>query len=828
MTVNNVGTFLSGTTTDGGLVFDANSNGIADPGDIIQYNGTVTNNGPDNANNVTYTAVLDGNTTFVPDAVANGVVFADNFNRAVDTLGANWTKQSSNPDINGANQLEGKGAGANTATVNGVAVADVVLQADFNLGAITTQAGLVARYQGTGDNNMYVGMVTGALGARRASIWRNLNGAWTRIANVEGAANSGTLRFEAIGSLLKLFIDGTQVLEVVDTSFRTGLNGVRLGQGGLVDNFSITRLATQITDDFNRADNASLGASFTETPGFDGFAISGNTAAANGVAQAHYNGYVYTDVSVQANVNLVGSANTQAGVTARHAGVTDQNMYYGTITGAPDNYFASLWKNINGAWTRLDRQPVQTGSGLLRLDVIGAALKLYLNESLVGNAVDTSLSSGFAGIRGVTNGSLDNFSVKVPTPAAPFVDNFNAGNNTSMNARFSEKLGDLAAQVGDVAVENNRLVGKNAINQAVYLDTFSANVNVQMDVDLTVGSTGQVGLMARYQGVGETNMYLGLINCVTNPDTTRSFFVAIWKNVNGVWTRLDRQTAPAGAGTLRFEVIGSQLKLFLNGTQVSSATDTSLQSAGLTGVRLTQNMSLDNFSVTTLSAAGLAEIGDPAGSTFTRNLGTLTPGQTANVSYRAMVNNQLAAGVTQLTHNAILGGTDSGTSIAYTPATTTAVNRNVNAAPDLRIALTSPAAGSVFRIGDQAPPGGDEAITYVMNYANVGNQNATGAKIQVTFPFAMAIQAGSTPGWTSTNGGTVMEFNFGNLNVRANGTLTLIVKVNQQLAGNTRTMNAIATILDDGSNGGDLNPANNSQSREVTINGNNSNPFGGI
>src|SRR5207302_9384919 len=44
LTVNNVGTFLSGTLADS-LVVDVNGNGLADPGDTIQYSASATNNG---------------------------------------------------------------------------------------------------------------------------------------------------------------------------------------------------------------------------------------------------------------------------------------------------------------------------------------------------------------------------------------------------------------------------------------------------------------------------------------------------------------------------------------------------------------------------------------------------------------------------------------------------------------------------------------------------------------------------------------------------------------------------------------------------------------
>ena len=47
--------------------------------------------------------------------------------------------------------------------------------------------------------------------------------------------------------------------------------------------------------------------------------------------------------------------------------------------------------------------------------------------------------------------------------------------------------------------------------------------------------------------------------------------------------------------TLRFELLGSSLKLFVGGNLVTSATDTAIMTAGAIGMRTVGSASLDNF-----------------------------------------------------------------------------------------------------------------------------------------------------------------------------------------------------------------------------------------
>jgi hypothetical protein len=96
------------------------------------------------------------------------------------------------------------------------------------------------------------------------------------------------------------------------------------------------------------------------------------------------------------------------------------------------------------------------------------------------------------------------------------------------------------------------------------------------------------GLVARWSGPGDTNMYLawfyGTNGC------------AIYKNVAGVWTLLNSTTTTLSAGiTFKFDVTGTNLNIYSNGGGILSASDSSL-SNGQCGIRNDVNAFYDNFS----------------------------------------------------------------------------------------------------------------------------------------------------------------------------------------------------------------------------------------
>ena len=86
----------------------------------------------------------------------------------------------------------------------------------------------------------------------------------------------------------------------------------------------------------------------------------------------------------------------------------------------------------------------------------------------------------------------------------------------------------------------------------------------------------------------------------------------IYRNVGGTLTQLAAvlTNIPVGkAVTLEFEVQGSTLQLFVNGTLVTSAVDTQISGTGQTGILGTTGATFGDFNVNTLTYAITSETG---------------------------------------------------------------------------------------------------------------------------------------------------------------------------------------------------------------------------
>ena len=130
------------------------------------------------------------------------------------------------------------------ATVNAAPVTDITVQADFTLNASVANAGLIARYSGTGDGNgrMYVGRIMQSGGTTTAQIEYAIGGTFHVLVSttVAGLTGRHTLRFQVVGNTLKLFLDNltSPLLSTTDSNITgAGLAGIRGNQASF-DAFS--------------------------------------------------------------------------------------------------------------------------------------------------------------------------------------------------------------------------------------------------------------------------------------------------------------------------------------------------------------------------------------------------------------------------------------------------------------------------------------------------------------------------------------------------------------------------------------------------------------
>src|SRR5262249_12226676 len=99
------------------------------------------------------------------------------------------------------------------------------------------------------------------------------------------------------------------------------------------------------------------------------------------------------------------------------------------------------------------------------------------------------------------------------------------------------------------------------------------------------------GIVARYSGPGDANMYEGRL-----VHSGSAVYARIYRNLGGKLKPLFNQKVTTATGTLRFEVVGSSLKLFLNGSLVAFANDSTIGGPGSAGIYATSLTGIDNFS----------------------------------------------------------------------------------------------------------------------------------------------------------------------------------------------------------------------------------------
>ncbi len=517
--------------------------------------------------------------------------FNDTFTSAVrQQLNENWFNQVGNYQVVSGSA---KGLGnVNLATVNSVSLfVNVAVQADVSLSA-GQFAGLVARYGGTGDQNMYLGTLQKIGSSLQASIWRNVNGVWTQLTVQTISENlPGTLRFEVFNSSLKLFYNNTLVAFANDSTFTFGLFGMRSTAGARFDSFSTSDFGTTsptlpFSDAFTSSTSQQLSIDWTNEVGI--FQVSGGAAHGIGSLNLARINVISVNTFVQADVTL--TTGQVAGLVTGYSGLGDQNMYLGAVQQLSSGYQASIWRNVNGAWTQLFVQNF-TGSanGTLRFESVAGSLKLFLNGSLMAFANDTTFTVGLMGMRATAGVQFDNVSaanIALTNNSVPFSDAFGSATNAQLSNSWLNRAGNYK-------VTNGVARGNGSLNLATVNGVSAANVTVQANVNVAGGQIA--GLVARYSGVGDQNMYLA-----TAINLGSSVELSIWVNVNGNWTKLAATTTSATTGILKFALAGTSLKLFFDNlsTPLLDITDSTITTAGLVGMRSTFGAEFDNFSVT--------------------------------------------------------------------------------------------------------------------------------------------------------------------------------------------------------------------------------------
>lgn len=167
-------------------------------------------------------------------------------------------------------------------------------------------------------------------------------------------------------------------------------------------------MALPAIDDFSGSNGQALttySANWTYSIGAFIINSAFGTVAADVVSQecgAYWNADSFAnDQYSEAVIDSVNNGDSYIGVGVR---MSAGGNYYGAYS---NNVGSTLFKLVDGSYTELDTGPLFEASDVVRLEVIGTSLKVYLNDEEIMSATDSTHSSGAAGIIGYSNQGND-------------------------------------------------------------------------------------------------------------------------------------------------------------------------------------------------------------------------------------------------------------------------------------------------------------------------------------------------------------------------------------------------------------------------------------
>ncbi|MBL8268843.1 hypothetical protein [Steroidobacter sp.] len=261
-------------------------------------------------------------------------------------------------------------------------------------------------------------------------IKKIVNGAFITLASAPltvSLSRTYKVRMEAVGTWLRVYVDGNLVAQARDSSLTHGLAGLRTYRVAAdYDNVVISPnpLGWMFRDTFDIFVDPEAPQEFRERRQWlptgsgnwtvnddtDTFVQTSSAADARNIA-----GVAVDDLVIETKLKAVSfnGSDRWFGLLTRYQ--NDSNYYYVTLRSSNQ---ISLRRLINGAITVLDTAPLTVTPGIwfnIRMENIDTALRVYVNNQLVLEANDTTFTKGRYGLATYrTSAEYDDFFVRQP------------------------------------------------------------------------------------------------------------------------------------------------------------------------------------------------------------------------------------------------------------------------------------------------------------------------------------------------------------------------------------------------------------------------------
>jgi hypothetical protein len=306
--------------------------------------------------------------------------------------------------------------------VQGLSAADVAVEATVTAAPQSgSSVGLVARYAGPGNKNYYYAGLSGSAGGSSLlRLWKCVGGVLKPLsASARVSGTSGDLRFEVLGSSLKLFFNGTLKAFATDRSLagpgQIGIRGKEASLPGL-QAFQLVGIPVTLPfqDDFSSGSDNNTQLSLAWQHQLGSFLLQGGLVKGNArTSIATLFGLSAADVSVQADVTVSGNG-SQAQLLARYSGPGDRSYYLASLAESHGRFSVKLYRKVGGTNRLLKSANVVGGSHTLLFQVLGSSLSLAVDGSPILQVTDHAITAaGSVGLRGVgTHQTFANFQVQ--------------------------------------------------------------------------------------------------------------------------------------------------------------------------------------------------------------------------------------------------------------------------------------------------------------------------------------------------------------------------------------------------------------------------------
>ncbi|MBO4962955.1 MAG: DUF1080 domain-containing protein, partial [Clostridia bacterium] len=404
---------------------------------------------------------------------------------------------------------------------------------------------LLIRADGTNDNFYSVNIDKNA---NVVKFWKKVDGAVKDIAVKSTNINSSefyNLKVVALGASIKVYLNNQLLIDAVDYSLTEGKLGLNVFQtSARFNNIKYTVLNAQ------EGNVDALGV-LTKT--------NASVSVNNGVID-------FNNTSGGGDAFMVGSVNAsnfilkgEIAIGGEGAGAfilryQDLNNFYCANLDTTINAL-KLWKKVNGnsiVVKQVSQDIVKGEFYSVKVEMVGASIKIYVNNDIVLDVLDSDFTSGKIGLNSwITDCYFKNISIEQGVSGYTCF-----GEITTQNAIISQNGGEFT--LDNINGGDAFMVGSASCG------------NYTISGDISLGGVGAGSFILRY--VDSNNFYCVNIDSEFN-------IVKVWKKVNGTSTIIAQHSTTINTNTiynLKITLNGSNIKVSLNDIGVIDCQDNSL------------------------------------------------------------------------------------------------------------------------------------------------------------------------------------------------------------------------------------------------------------